>query len=581
MVVADKALQPRHCEGTIPLFQGLFRGRDGFHARRDDEGRYAPVEGEPDMQSHLQGEQASGFYLMRTDNTVLCSCADIDNHENSNARWVHQTDSVCESLRTLGMPYTREISQSGSGSHIWMFYDEPVPAYLTRAFWKVVGKQSRVQLPEVYPRQDRLTGRGMGNLVLYPLWNKSRFVDDRFEEILPAEALKGKAVKNPIGSLKEVIHSLTGDVPSEPKVRTSPDELPERVEKLMLPGSLLESRWSGDMTGMPDRSRSALCFAIAQILVQARIPTPEIEQTITAWCLLHDYTARGTPEWVERTVARSYDGVIQKEELKSDTVETLLTSARGALRDRVSGHRTIYPTGIESLDASIEGTRPGELMVVAARPSIGKTAFGIQMADHVAKQVPVLLISEEMSRREIGNRAVLTIVGGEDETVDAEKADKLLAEHYGNRHSIYTVENCTTIERCEEVIERYVTCHGVKFIALDYLQLLRRRKTTSRYEDVSDISRRLKQAAGRFDVSILALCQFNRAAVERESGVPQMSNIRDSGQIEQDADLVLSLQWPDRNKSDYRIWCHKRRNGPIKSQMVKTNFNPGRQLFHG
>lgn len=578
--LTDRGLYPA-VEETAPLFEGLFRGREDMHARRDESGRYAPAEGTPDIESHLRGESASGFYLMRPDNTVLCSCADIDNHEGGNSSWAMHTDSVCDTIRGLGLPYTREVSQSGTGSHIWMFYEEPVPAYLARSFWKVIGNQSRVALPEVYPRQDRLAGRGLGNLVLYPLWNKSRFVDDRFEEIMPTEALDGKLVNDPVGLLKEVIHSFTGELPSEPKVRTSPEELPERVEKLMLPGSLLETRWSGDMTGMPDRSRSALCFAIAQILVQARIPTPEIEQTITAWCLQHNYTERATPEWVERTVARSYDGVIQREELKSDTVETLLTSARGALRDRATGQRTIYPTGIESLDASIEGTRPGELMVVAARPSIGKTAFGLQMADHVAKQVPVLLISEEMSRREIGSRAILSIVGGEDEAVDEEKAEKMLEDHYNSRHSIYTVENCTTIERCEEVIDRYVSCHGVKFIALDYLQLLRRRKTTSRYEDVSDISRRLKQAAGRFDVAILALCQFNRAAVERESGVPQMSNIRDSGQIEQDADLVLSLQWPDRNKPDYRIWCHKRRNGPIKDQMVKTNFIAGRQMFHG
>lgn len=572
MLVADE---------PVELFRGLFRGRDGMHARRDESGRYSPVEGDPDIESHLQGESAAGFYLMRTDNTVLCSCADIDNHGDQNPQWVQQTDSVCQALKTLGVPYTREISQSGSGSHIWTFYDDPVPAYLTRAFWRVVSRESQVGLPEVYPRQDRLTGRGLGNLVLYPLWNRSRFVDDRMEELHPHEALAGKVVKDAVGALKEVIHSLTGEVPSEPKVRTSPEELPERVENLMLPGSLLESRWSGDMTGMTDRSRSALCFAIAQILVQARVPTPEIEQAITAWCLQHNYTKRATPEWVERTVARSYDGVIQKEELKSDTVETLLTSARGALKDRVSGHRTLYPTGIPSLDASIEGTRPGELMVVAARPSIGKTAFGLQMADHVAKQVPVLLISEEMSRREIGNRAILTLIGGEGEDISEEEADKLLTDHYNNRNSIYTIENCTTIERCEEVIERYVTCYGVKFVALDYLQLLRRRKTTSRYEDVSDISRRLKQIAGRFDIALLALCQFNRAAVDRENGVPQMSDIRDSGQIEQDADLVLSLQWLDRNKPDYRIWCHKRRNGPIRDQLVKTNFNPGRQLFYG
>ena len=561
------------------LFLRYFRGRAGIHASRDEAGRYSPVDGEPDIAGHLDGKSAVGFYLMSPDSSVFCSCADIDDHDHSNPEWVTQADAVCQALRELGAPYARETSQSGSGSHIWLFFEDAVPSYLVRAFWRVVTMQSRVALPEVYPRQDRLTGKGLGNLVLYPLWSRSQFTDDRLEVISAEEALDGKMIANPVGYLKSTVHSVMGAVPSEPRLVTKPDQLPERVEKLMVPGSLLESRWNGDMSGLADRSRSAVCFAIASICVQARVPTPEIEQTVRAWAILNGYTSRATPDWIERTVRRSYDEVVERGEAKSEGVETLLTSAREALHEQIRGNKMLFRTGIKGLDESIDGCQQGEFVVVGGRPSQCKTALALHIIDTVSRDYPSLFISEEMSRRELGKRAIMSISRSRESEWDITKTDKLLAEHYSARKNIYAVENAATIERCEELIDQYVSSYGVKFVVIDYLQLLSRRKATGRYEDLTDISRRLKQIAGRLGIGVLALCQLNRAIESRESRIPQLADIKESGQIEQDADLVLILQWPDRSKPDFRIWCLKRRNGPIRHQLVQTTFNPNSQRF--
>ena len=122
---------------------------------------------------------------------------------------------------------------------------------------------------------------------------------------------------------------------------------------------------------------------------------------------------------------------------------------------------------------------------------------------------------------------------------------------------------------------------------MDYLQLLNSRGG-SRYEDVTDISKRLKQAALRHRCAVLALCQLNREVDKDRSrnhtNKFRMSDLRESGQIEQDADLILFLEWPYRNdtKEDpdaYFIHCGKRRNGPIRDPLVRTTFNPERQMF--
>jgi replicative DNA helicase len=143
------------------------------------------------------------------------------------------------------------------------------------------------------------------------------------------------------------------------------------------------------------------------------------------------------------------------------------------------------------------------------------------------------------------------------------------------------VENCNTIDRAEDVIEQHVSLHGVRLVAVDYLQLLGS-LGANRYEEVSTISRRLKQVTKRTNVAMLAICQLNREVDKREDHNPRLSDLRDAGQLEQDADVIIFVQWPCKYSpmnppENYRIFVAKRRNGPIRESRVETTFTADRQ----
>lgn len=247
------------------------------------------------------------------------------------------------------------------------------------------------------------------------------------------------------------------------------------------------------------------------------------------------------------------------------------------------------PSGLLALDQSVDGISAGELCVVAARPGHGKSAFAFQWLDNAAlNHTNCLIISEEMGHLEIGKRRLLSITNIGQELWGPDSAAyirKDVIEYYEKRAAVHIVESCNTIARAEDAIEQFCAAHGVTLVAVDYLQLLTA-QTGDRYEVVTEISRRLKQAAKRCNCAIIALSQLNREIEKRSDQEPKLSDLRESGQIEQDADLILFLQWPhkfspDISKSEYRIYAAKRRNGPIRTPRIVTQFNPETQYFGG
>jgi replicative DNA helicase len=125
--------------------------------------------------------------------------------------------------------------------------------------------------------------------------------------------------------------------------------------------------------------------------------------------------------------------------------------------------------------------------------------------------------------------------------------------------------------------------NGTRFVAVDYIQLLGSTKT-GRYEQVTEISQRLKQVAKRCQCAVVALCQLSRESERRDKWNPQLADLKESGQIEQDADLVIFLCWRHKmeekaNKSEYPIRVAKRRNGPILKEWIVSTFNPAKQAF--
>lgn len=570
-----------------------FRGRadyvavpngPGFKPHKLDE----PLRPEWLESEHLGGKRCLGFYLMTEASEVYCSAVDFDNKpDNPDPEWLDKAERLYYGLCQLGVQPLVEISQSGNAAHVWIFADEPVPAYVVRRFWYAVAAVNDVPLVEIYPRQDRLGGKGLGNLIRYPLWGQSRFVDIEHDlETIPPETCLADVKPVDATDLTLICSQLTGSKPheddDEPDTRGLTPRVAQAVDR---PHTLLGRRWEGDMQGLNDKSRSALVLSIARELVRQYIPTAEIETAIRVWCAANGYEKGEREDWVETTVAKAYE-LLGQATTERTTTWTIEDAAREYVEEMRRGIPPHIGSGIWELDRSIDGVAAGEVCVIAARPSHGKTAFAMQWVDDAAgRGVPCLLISEEMSKRELGKRALLHISrmeaaewgGQEDVLVDE------IRRHYAGRAKVFGLESVQSIDAVERLIDEYVRTHGVKLVAVDYLQLLSS-SHTARYDSVTDISRRLKQAATRNGVAMLVLCQLNREIEKREGHEPQQSDLRESGQIEQDADLILMLQWPVKydngiDASEYRIFCEKRRNGEIRQRVVKTKFDPTRQKF--
>lgn len=572
----------------------LFQGRDDTIAVQNGEGFRphkldGPIKPSWIAKEHLSGKRCLGFYLMTAASQVLCTAVDFDNKPDSpDPEWLSKAESVYYELTGLGLSPLVEISQSGHAAHVWLFFDEPVDAWLVRQFWKAIEESSDVPFVEVYPRQDELSGKGLGNLIRYPFWNKSKIVDAENEwSELDAEESLSSVKKTDTVTLKMLHFQLTGSTPQKKETGQVKSGLSARVDRLVSrQTTLLGRRWQGDMEGLNDRSRSSLCQSIACELVRLYIPTTEIEQAINLWCIQNDYDKGDREDWVSTTVTKAYDFIGGRKTEKHSTSSTMKDAVSDYLSLLEQGTPPCYESGIDELDESIDGVAPGEVCVIAARPSHGKTAFAMQWIDFLSGSgIPCLMISEEMSKRELGKRALLSITHLSEE-VWASNLPELKGvrdQHYGDRAPIHVVESCQSIDEVERQIDEHCELYETKLVAVDYLQLLGS-DHSGRYDSVTEISRRLKQAATRNQVAMLVLCQLNRQIESREKHEPQLSDLRESGQIEQDADLVLMLQWPVKydktvDEKTYKIFCAKRRNGPIRTRCVFSEFDANHQRF--
>lgn len=572
----------------------LFRGRED-HVAVSEGGAFHPETLENPLpakwleKDHLAGKRCYGFYLLTSDSQCHCTAVDFDNKPDegkADPSWRNKAEVVYYELTQLGLSPLVEISQSGQAAHVWLFFSDLVDAWIVRRFWAAVSESSKVPFVEVYPRQDVLTGKGLGNLIRYPLFGESRFVDVEhdWKMIDPEEALSDVR-QTDAATLGALIFQLTGQTARRPEAGVAESGLPRRVERLVArEHSLLGRRWRGDMEGLKDPSRSALCQSIACELVRQYVPTPEVESALVQWCQQNDYDKGEREEWIGATVGKAYDFVVTRDVERVAASWTMADAVQEFIA-KIGLEEPHLRSGLAELDASVDGVASGEMCVIAARPSHGKTAFAMHWLDSAAFSVPCLFISEEMARLELAKRALLRI--SELEVSDWGASQEVLASqatrYYNQRRPIYGIESVQSIDEAERQIAHHCELHGVKLVAVDYLQLLNS-KGGSRYEDVSDISKRLKQAALRNRCAVLALCQLNREIEKRDGRQPKLSDLRESGQIEQDADLVLFLDWPFRNDADadperYLVWCGKRRNGPIRSPRVETTFNPERQLF--
>lgn len=267
---------------------------------------------------------------------------------------------------------------------------------------------------------------------------------------------------------------------------------------------------------------------------------------------------------------------------------TLQEAARKYLSTLASGSNPLIELGIAELDYAVGGgVAPGEVVIIAARPSHGKSAVALQILDNCARNgMPGLIISEEMSTLAIGKR-VLQYVSDEAEehwktrqTAVTRELDQHFADE--SRKPVYIAENCRTASRAESTIDWYVKERGVKIIAVDYAQILGSAGKTP-YERVTATSIALRGIANRLGVTLLVLCQLSRGIESRERFMPKGSDLKESGQLEQDADVIVFLVWPHRidatkDPKQYQIFISKNRNRPINQAAISCEFLPSRQM---
>jgi replicative DNA helicase len=247
---------------------------------------------------------------------------------------------------------------------------------------------------------------------------------------------------------------------------------------------------------------------------------------------------------------------------------------------KMSGNVTGIATGFVDLDFRTAGLQPSDLILIAARPSMGKTAFVLNIAQYVAfhEDMCTAIFSLEMSKEQLVNRlfALEARVDAQAlRTGDLSDADweKLVegAGVIGNSKLIIDDTPGISIAELRSKCRKYKLEHDLKLVIIDYLQLMSGsgRSSDSRQQEISDISRSLKALARELNVPVVALSQLSRAVEQRPDHRPMLSDLRESGAIEQDADVVMFIYRDDyyNHDSDMKgiseIIIAKQRNGPI------------------
>jgi replicative DNA helicase len=261
-------------------------------------------------------------------------------------------------------------------------------------------------------------------------------------------------------------------------------------------------------------------------------------------------------------------------------------------------HRGVIPgisTGFRDLDRLTSGLQPADFIVVAARPSMGKTSLCLNIAQHVAtkERKPVALFSLEMSKEQLVQRllaAEARIPGQKLRTGDLDEEDwPRLVAAMGNLSDVPIFIDDSPVLTAMEIrakTRRLVQEQGPGLVIVDYLQLIagHGRSRDSRQQEISDISRSLKALAREVKCPVVALSQLSRAVEQRQSKRPVLSDLRESGAIEQDADLVAFIYRDEyyNPESEYRgmaeVIVAKQRNGPTGD--VHLAFLPDYTMFH-
>jgi replicative DNA helicase len=292
--------------------------------------------------------------------------------------------------------------------------------------------------------------------------------------------------------------------------------------------------------------------------------------------------SRQTRETLDEAERRVFGVTDKNISSNAAALKDLVVRSFELIEKRQGTHVTGLATGYHELDDATCGLQDGEMIIVAGRPSMGKTSLALNIAEHVGaiEKVPVAIFSLEMGRQQLAERFLCSISGIDSQKVrrgllndeDYKKLADACAEL--SEAPIY-IDDTSTLTPLElrAKARRLKSMHGIQCILVDYLQLmaLGAGRVESRQQEISTISRYIKALARELSVPVVVLSQLNRAPEGREGHRPRMSDLRESGSIEQDADVVMLLHREDyyhRGEGDYQqdntaeLIIAKQRNGP-------------------
>ena len=317
-----------------------------------------------------------------------------------------------------------------------------------------------------------------------------------------------------------------------------------------------------------------------------------MNEEITNQCYAGTESAQNITEEMEKNTIRliqSKDGgdYTPIREVVVNVIDRIEAAAKN------NGSVTGIPTGFLDLDYKTSGLQPSDLVLIAARPSMGKTAFVLNVLEHVAikKNIGVAMFSLEMSKEQLVNRLF-----AQEAKIDAQLLrngnlqdsdwEKLIesANIIGNSNIIIDDTPGISISELRSKCRRYKLEKNIGIVMIDYLQLMSGGgRAESRQQEISEISRSLKAIARELNVPVVALSQLSRAVEARTDHRPMLSDLRESGAIEQDADVVMFLYRDDyynpdsSEKNIAEIIIAKQRNGPIGT--VKLAWLPNFTKF--
>ncbi len=275
------------------------------------------------------------------------------------------------------------------------------------------------------------------------------------------------------------------------------------------------------------------------------------------------------------------DRFIHIKEILDKRYEEFATLHHADEKDKVKG----VPTGYAGLDKILSGLQPSDLVILAARPSMGKTALALSMAQKIAiesnKKKTVGIFSLEMSKEQLVDRLFCSILGVDSWKLQNGKLSDKDFQNMGsamdklNNAPIYIDDSVgMSIVQLKAKARRLQMEKGLDLIIVDYLQLMSTGSTnyqSNRVQEISEISRSLKELGRELHIPIMALSQLSRAVELRNPKIPQLSDLRESGAIEQDADIVMMLYRKDYYEENLteeeigitEVFIRKHRNGPI------------------